>query len=183
MFGISHEIFDKVYSQDTRQLDTERTNATLPAHWHSFLPKIDQDLTVSLFTPSEKWQTLSAQSGLTWPMANNRPHATQILDRFQVIDTVCRLSSFVWFDFWHSDQISGEKESQPYLVSFVAAVILFLKNVSIYTMPTLTLLHVDTPWVCRHVQTMCMSTDAPFSRTTSIICTFQNNSSKSLYVL
>ncbi len=76
----------------------------------SFHPEIDLDLTVSLFTPSDKWQTLPVQSGLTWPMANKRPHALQILDKFQVIDIVGRLSSFVDLDYQHSDRISGGKQ-------------------------------------------------------------------------
>lgn len=93
IFGIFHEILDKKYSQDTRLLDNEGTNATLCAPRPIFHPEIDLDLTVSLFTPSDKWQTFPVQSGLTWPMANKQPHAVQTLDEFQVIDTVGRLSS------------------------------------------------------------------------------------------
>lgn len=54
-------------------------------------------------------------------MANKRPHAAQILDEFQVIDTVDRLSSFVCLDYWHSDRIYGGKQW-----SLAAAVIPFL---------------------------------------------------------
>lgn len=104
-----------------RQLDSEGTNATLYAPWHSFHPEIDLGLTVALLTPSDKWQTFQVQSGLTWPMANKRPHAAQILDEFQVIDTADRLSSFVCLDYWHSDRIYGGKQ-----LSLAAAVISFL---------------------------------------------------------
>lgn len=104
-----------------RQLDSEGTNATLCAPWHSFHPEIDLGLTVTLLTPSDKWQTFQVQSGLTWPMANKRPHAAQILDAFQVIDTADRLSSFVCLDYRHSDRIYGGKQW-----SLTAAVIPFL---------------------------------------------------------
>ena len=110
IFGIFQEILETEHSQDMRQLDSEGTNATLCAPWHSFRPEIDLGLTVALLTPSDKWQTFQVQSGLTWPMANKRPHAAQILDVFQVIDTADRLSSFVCLDYWHSDRIYSGKQ-------------------------------------------------------------------------
>lgn len=54
-------------------------------------------------------------------MAKKQPHAVQILDKFQVIDTEGRLERFVCLDYWHGDRMSGGL----CCVSVVAAVIPF----------------------------------------------------------
>lgn len=49
-------------------------------------------------------------------MAKKQPHAVQILDKFQVIDTEGRLERFVCLDYWHGDRMSGGKQQSVVVV-------------------------------------------------------------------